>query len=72
MLEQHAPESLISFAEVQRQLGGCCRQTIYNLLARDPKFPRPVKLTRYQMWRRSEVDEFIRSLPHVHRKAEVA
>ena len=57
-------DSLVTFADVQKRLGGCARQTVYNLLARNPAFPRPVKLTRRTLWRKSELDAFIAGLTH--------
>ena len=58
-----ATDPLLTFTDVQESLGGCCRQTVYNLLRRDPAFPRPVKLHRRPLWRKSDIDAFIEALP---------
>ena len=43
---------------------GVGRATIYNLRARDPSFPKPVKLTPTSIaWRRDEVVEWAAILP---------
>lgn len=55
---------LITFEEVQSRLGGCVRQSVYNLMAHDPNFPKPVKLfRRKKLWRSSDIGAFIASQP---------
>ena len=56
-------DSLVTFADVQELLGGCARQTVYNLLKRNPAFPKPVQLTRRPLWRKSDINAFIAGLP---------
>jgi len=45
----------LSLSEVRRKLGGVGGSTIYRLLARDPSFPRPVKVFQGNRWSAREL-----------------
>ena len=66
MLEQYDPKPLLlKIFEVQRLLR-VGRSTVYKLLAEDPDFPRPVKVTSKAVaWRREDLEKWVASRPDV-------
>lgn len=57
---------LASMSEVQRMLPWRSRTTIYERLRNDPSFPRPRRTGPHSIaWVRSEVEQWIESLPVV-------
>lgn len=61
------PDVLLRANDVQRVMG-ICRTTLYNLLDKDPTFPRPVKLTKKAIaWPQNEILEWIEEKKRNHR-----
>ena len=56
---------VLSFSALQSILGKRSRQSIYDLLRRDPSFPRPRQIgSEFSVgWLRGEIIEWISSLP---------
>lgn len=62
---------LLPITGVLGLVGRKCRQSIYDLMDRDPTFPRPVQVPgSYRAWRRSEVMDWIGRLPRAAGKQE--
>ena len=56
---------ILSFSALQHVLGKRSRQSIYDLLRRDPSFPRPRQIgSEFSVgWLRGEIIEWLQSLP---------
>ncbi len=62
--EKKVSTELIKFATLLAIIGRTSRQAVYDLMRRDETFPRPVRIPGGQIvWRRSEVMDWIDSLP---------
>ena len=67
-----APPVLYRLADVRRALN-LGRTAIYGLLATDPTFPQPVRLTKRAVaWHRDEIEAWARARPRVERPAQTA
>ncbi len=63
-IEMEHTESLLTIRDVMRLTGLKSRTSIYNLMASDGRFPRPVKFgTRGLRFRHSEFQGYLKRLP---------
>ena len=60
-------EEIITFSALLAMLGRKSRQSVYDLMHRDPTFPKPRQIgSEFSVgWLRSEVMEWLRALPPV-------
>ncbi len=60
-------EEILTFSALLAMLGRKSRQSVYDLMHRDPTFPKPRQIgSEFSVgWLRSEVMEWLRALPPV-------
>lgn len=60
-------EEILTFSALLAMLGRKSRQSVYDLMHRDPTFPKPRQIgSEFSIgWLRSEVMEWLRALPPV-------
>ena len=60
-------EEILTFSALLAMLGRKSRQSVYDLMHRDPTFPKPRQIgSEFSIgWLRSEVREWLRALPPV-------
>jgi predicted DNA-binding transcriptional regulator AlpA len=63
----NSSEEILTFSALLTMLGRKSRQSVYDLMHRDPTFPKPRQIgSEFSIgWLRSEVLEWLKSLPPV-------
>ena len=63
----NSSEEILTFSALLATLGRKSRQSVYDLMHRDPTFPKPRQIgSEFSIgWLRSEVMEWLRALPPV-------